>query len=118
MRLTLAGRVVGASSTRRTSSRATRRRVAEGSTGPGEGDWWLELTSESDIEVLSYVETASGPLSALRGTAGVETDTGMRYEALLWGESGEVRLLNAGGAPAEVRLSGWTTRGLREARWS
>ncbi len=77
-----------------------------GSTGPGEGDWWLELSSESDIEVLSYVDTASGPLSAVRGTAGVETDTGMRYEALLWGESGEVRLLNAGGAPAEVRLSG------------
>ena len=77
-----------------------------GSTGPGEGDWWLELRSESDIEVLSYVDTASGPLSALRGTAGVETATGMRYEALLWGESGEVRLLNAGGAPAEVRLSG------------
>ena len=78
----------------------------EGSTGPGEGDWWLELSSESDIEVLSYVDTASGPLSALRGTSGVETDTGMRYEALLWGASGEVRLLNAGGAPAEVRLSG------------
>ena len=77
-----------------------------GSTGPGEGDWWLELSSESDIEVLSYVDTAVGPLSAVRGTAGVETDTGMRYEALLWGESGEVRLLNAGGAPAEVRLSG------------
>ncbi len=78
----------------------------EGSTGPGEGDWWLELSSASDIELVSYVDTASGPLSALRGTAGVETDTGMRYEALLWGASGEVRLLNAGGAPAEVRLSG------------
>ena len=78
----------------------------EASTGPGEGDWWLELTSESDIEVLSYVDTASGPLSALRGTSGVETESGMRYEALLWGESGEVRLLNAGGEPAEVRLSG------------
>ena len=78
----------------------------EGSTGPGEGDWWLELTSASDIELVSYVDTASGPLSALRGTSGVETESGMRYEALLWGASGEVRLLNAGGAPAEVRLSG------------
>ena len=77
-----------------------------GSTGPGEGDWWLELSSASDIELLSYVDTASGPLSALRGTSGVETQSGMRYEALLWGESGEVRLLNAGGGPAEVRLSG------------
>ena len=78
-----------------------------GSTGPGEGDWWLELTSASDIEVLSYVDTASGPLSALRGTAGVETATGMRYEAvLLSGEASEVRLLNAGGEMVEVRVSG------------
>ena len=78
----------------------------EGSTGPGEGDWWLELSSASDIELVSYVDTASGPLSALRGTAGVETESGMRYEALLWGESGEVRLLNAGGGAVVVRLSG------------
>ena len=77
-----------------------------GSTGPGEGDWWLELTSGSDIEALSYVDMAAGPLSALRGTAGVETETGMRYEALLWDESGELRLLNAGGEPVSVRLSG------------
>ena len=78
-----------------------------GSTGPGEGDWWLELTSASDIEVLSYVDTASGPLSALRGTAGVETATGMRYEAvLLSGEASELRLLNAGGEMVEVRVSG------------
>ena len=79
----------------------------EGSTGPGEGDWWLELTSDSDIEVLSYVETATGPLSAVRGTAGVETAAGMRYEAvLLSGESGELRLLNADGESVEARVSG------------
>ena len=77
-----------------------------GSTGLGEGDWWLELASGSDIEVLSYVAAASGPLSALRGTAGAETDTGMRYEAvLLAGEAGELRLLNAGGETVEVRVS-------------
>ena len=78
----------------------------EGSTGSGEGDWWLELTSGSDIEVLSYVDMATGPLSAVRGTAGVETGTGMRYEALLAGESGELRLLNAGGGAVAVRVSG------------
>ena len=77
-----------------------------GSTGSGEGDWWLELSSVTEIGVLSYVDTATGPLSALRGTAGVETERGMRYEALVWGESGEVRLLNPGGDPVEVRLSG------------
>ena len=79
----------------------------EGSTGSGEGDWWLELASESDIEVLSYVDMATGPMSAVRGAAGVETGTGMRYEAvLLAGASGELRLLNAGGRAVEVRVSG------------
>ena len=79
----------------------------EGSTGSGEGDWWLELTSGSDIEVLSYVDTATGPLSAVRGAAGVETETGMRYEAvLLSGAAGELRLLNAGGETVAVRVSG------------
>ena len=47
-----------------------------GSTGSGEGDWWLELSSATEIGVLSYVDTATGPLSALRGTAGVETQIG------------------------------------------
>ena len=79
----------------------------EGSTGSGEGDWWLELASESDIEVLSYVDGATGPLSAVRGTAGAETETGMRYEVvLLSGEASELRLLNAGGETVEVRVSG------------
>ena len=77
----------------------------EGGTGPGEGDWWLELSSGSDIEVLSYLE-AAGTLSPVRGSAGVETGSGMRYEALLWEESGELRLLNAGGEPVEVKVSG------------
>ena len=31
-----------------------------GSTGAGEGDWRLELTSELDVEVLSYVRTVGG----------------------------------------------------------
>ena len=77
-----------------------------GSTGPGEGDWWLELSSASDIAVLSYVDTASGPLSALRGTSGVETETGMRYEAVLLGGSSALRLLNADADTVEVRLTG------------
>ena len=35
-----------------------------GSTGPGEGDWWLELRSESDIEVLSDVSRRGRPAGA------------------------------------------------------
>ena len=79
----------------------------EGSTGSGEGDWWLELASESDIEVLSYVDMATGPLSAMRCASGVETETGMRYEAvLLSGAASELRLLNASGEAVEMRVSG------------
>ncbi len=85
----------------------------EGSTGPGEGDWWLELWSAAEIEALSYLETASGMLSPLRGTARIETASGMRYEALLRDGSGELRLLNAGGEPAEVRISGVDDAGSR-----
>ena len=83
-----------------------------GSTGAGEGDWWLELWSGSEIEVLSYLETAAEMLSPLRGTAGAETASGMRYEALLLDGSGELRLLNAGAAPAEVRITGVDDAGL------
>ena len=105
LRLTLAGE----SSARFDSTDLEQGNAAKdltGSTGPGEGDWWLELTSDSDIEVLSCVDTASGPLLGVRGTAGVETDTGMRYEALLSGAAGELRLLNAGGETVAVRVSG------------
>ncbi len=77
-----------------------------GSTGAGEGDWWLELSSGSDIEVLSYLGAGGGLLSPVRGAAGAETSSGMRYEALLLGDSGQLRLLNAGGEPTTVRVTG------------
>ena len=43
-----------------------------GSTGPGEGDWWLEMTSALDIEVLGYVRTRDGFLAAMHDVAQVE----------------------------------------------
>ena len=30
-----------------------------GSTGAGAGDWWLELSGDADIEVLSYIRTTT-----------------------------------------------------------
>ena len=36
-----------------------------GSTGDGEGDWRLELTSDLDIEALSYIRTADGFLTTM-----------------------------------------------------
>ena len=36
-----------------------------GSTGAGEGDWWLELSSDAEIEVLSYIRTTDGFLTSM-----------------------------------------------------
>ena len=36
-----------------------------GSTGAGEGDWWLELSGDADIEVLSYIRTTDGFLTSM-----------------------------------------------------
>ncbi len=40
-----------------------------GSTGAGAGDWRLELTSDLDIEVLAYVRSDDGFLTAIHDTA-------------------------------------------------
>ena len=42
-----------------------------GSTGPGTGDWRLEVSSDIDIEVLPYARTADGTLSAMADVAPV-----------------------------------------------
>ena len=42
-----------------------------GSAGPGQGDWRLELTSELDIEALSYIRTTDGFLTAMHDTVPV-----------------------------------------------
>ena len=40
-----------------------------GSTGPGTGDWRLEIASDLDVEVLPYARTADGTLSAMADVA-------------------------------------------------
>ena len=42
-----------------------------GSTGPGTGDWRLEIASDLDVEVLPYVRTTDGTLSAMADVAPV-----------------------------------------------
>ena len=42
-----------------------------GSTGPGTGDWRLEMSSGLDVEVLPYVRTTDGTLSAMGDVAPV-----------------------------------------------
>ena len=51
-----------------------------GSTGAGEGDWRLELTSALDLEVLSYIRTRpDGFVTAMHDTAPQQEDGGLTY---------------------------------------
>jgi len=45
-----------------------------GAVGSGKGDWRLELTSDLDIEVLAYVRTSDGFLTAMHDVAPVGPD--------------------------------------------
>ena len=80
-----------------------------GSTGAGGGDWRLELTSEADIEVLSYIRTTDGFLTSMHD---VVADVENRYRVPTFNPGRNVnqvsrlRLVNAGEAPAAVTITG------------
>ena len=78
-------------------------------TGPGEGDWRLELTSDLDIEVLAYVRTPDGFLTAMHDTAPTAENRhrvavfnpGTNTNQLSW-----LRLVNPGAETAAVDITG------------
>ena len=81
-----------------------------GSTGAGEGDWRLELSSALDIEVLSYIRTTSdGFPTAMHDTVPRE---GRRHRVATFNPASNVnqasrlRLVNAGDEVAEVEIAG------------
>ena len=86
-----------------------------GGTGAGEGDWWLELTSDLDVEVLAYIRTADGFLTAMHDivpssenrhrVATFNPGSNRNQESLL-------RLVNAGELAAEVVVAGVDDRGI------
>ena len=80
-----------------------------GGTGPGEGDWRLELSSELDLEVLSYVRAWDGLLTAMHDVVPGE-DTQYRV-ANFNAQAGpdqesRLRLINPGNTAARVTISG------------
>ena len=85
-----------------------------GSTGAGEGDWRLELTSDLAIEVLSYIRTPDGFLTSVHDVAPVE-DGRHRVATFNPGSNSNqvsvVRLLNAGAEPARATVAGIDDRG-------
>ena len=80
-----------------------------GSTGPGRGDWRLELSSELDIEVLSYIRTNDGLLAPMHGTAPWR-DGGYRVATFNPGDDRSqdslLRLVNLGETTARVAIRG------------
>ena len=85
-----------------------------GGTGAGEGDWRLELTSDLEIEVLSYIRTTDGFLTAMHDVA-PSADNRHRVAVFNPGSNRNqeslLRLVNPGEAPAEVTIAGVDDRG-------
>ena len=92
----------------------TEERELSGALGPGEGAWRLELSSELDIEVLSYVRSADGLLTAMHDT--VPSEGGRHWVAIFNPASNTIRvsrlrLVNPGEEAAEVSIAGVDDRG-------
>ena len=85
-----------------------------GSTGPGVGDWRLELDSGLDIEVLSYIRTGDGFLTAMHDTA-PEGDDVHRVPIFNPGsnvnQQSLLRLVNPGDTDASVKITGTDDKG-------
>ena len=85
-----------------------------GGTGSGDGDWRLELVSDLDIEVLAYIRTADGFLTAMHDT--VAADEG-GYRVAFFNpasnddQASRLRVVNAGDAAAAVTITGVDDRG-------
>ena len=85
-----------------------------GSTGAGDGDWRLELTSELDLEVLSYVRTVGGQgyVTPMHDTAAREAEGLMRYYVPIFhaaeyeAQESRLHLFNPGEAEARVGIDG------------
>ena len=81
----------------------------EGGTGPGEGEWRLELHSALDIEVLSYVRAHDGFVTSMHELA-PRDGSGHRVvfmnPASNRSQVSRLRLINPGEAAAVVRIEG------------
>ena len=80
-----------------------------GGTGGGQGNWRLELTSDLDIEVLSYVRASDGFLTPVHDVA---QSTGDLHRVVTFNpgsdrdQASRLRLINVGDEEAVVRVRG------------
>ena len=86
-----------------------------GAIGPGEGDWRLTLTSALDLQVLSYVRSEGGLVSAMHDLAPVAVDGSHRVvyfnPASNRRHVSKLRLANDGEQTAAVTITGLDDRG-------
>ena len=81
----------------------------DGSAGSGKGDWRLVLTSPLELEVLAYIRTEDGFLTAVHDVApSAET----KHRVVTFnpgrnvGQVSRLRVINLGAETAEVRIEG------------
>ena len=85
-----------------------------GATGPGQGNWRLEVASALDIEALSYARHADGVLTAIGDVA---PKHGRKHWMAMFSPAGEgpqgglLRLLNGGERRTVVTIEGLDDRG-------
>ena len=85
------------------------RKGLSGSTGSGSGDWRLTLSSDLDIEALSYVRTPGGFLTSMHD---VTDGHGRRHGGATfnpgsnWNQVSRLRIVNPGSVPAHVSVAG------------
>ena len=86
-----------------------------GATGPGVGDWRLELESALDVEVLAYVRTRDGFLTSMHDIVAAG-DSGHRVAFFNPGANDEqvsrLRVVNVGDDDAEITVTGVDDRGV------
>ena len=81
----------------------------DGATGPGQGRWRLELTSDLDIEVLAYLRTDDGFVTSMHD---VVPHTGAGHHVAIFNpgsnanQVSHLRLVNRGAESAEVTIEG------------
>ena len=79
-------------------------------TGPGDGNWRLVLSSDLDLEVLAYIRTNDGFLTAMHDVVPEGEDGRHRVAIFNPGNNvdqvSRLRLINPGDADAEVTVTG------------
>ena len=85
------------------------RKGLSGGVGSGQGDWRLAMTSDLDFEVLAYVRTTEGFLTAMHDVA---PSIGIRHRVAVFNpgsnldQVSQLRLVNAGEESTDIVVTG------------